>query len=239
MLSFILSFCLFQFRILPKGSPGAPANAPYGFTYTSFTLNVPEYLRWLVHELQRPDGSLPPVRISRCMTLHSLQTVQYLQPDAKLIINATGLGASDLADVRDETVFPIRGQTILVRAPRVDRCVMAVAKPAAYIIPRARSGEVICGGSFDVKQSGTKPDRALKERILASCVALCPELLPEGLSEEEAKSPDAWKKVEVVATNVGLRPSREGGVRVEAESLDLGEGKKLGVVHAYGIGPAG
>lgn len=59
-------------------------------------------------------------------------------------------------------------------------------------------------------------------------------------------------EVDVVSHNVGLRPCRVGGVRVELEEIDLGNvgGKgivpkgierkgKVGVVHAYGVGGAG
>jgi hypothetical protein len=58
--------------------------------------------------------------------------------------------------------------------------------------------------------------------------------------------------VEIVAHNAGLRPAREGGIRIELETRVLGEGKwkdllpkikgskrEVGVVHAYGLGSGG
>lgn len=58
--------------------------------------------------------------------------------------------------------------------------------------------------------------------------------------------------VEIVAHNVGFRPSRQGGCRLDLESIELGNGKREGmqlapksaidkprvgaVLHAYGIG---
>lgn len=60
--------------------------------------------------------------------------------------------------------------------------------------------------------------------------------------------------VEIVGHNVGLRPARHGGARLELEEKTLSnkklllspshvkpvkEGKKVAVLHAYGIGPAG
>ena len=40
------------------------------------------------------------------------------------MVNATGLGAKGLIGVEDHNVYPARGQTILVRAPKVRTCIM-------------------------------------------------------------------------------------------------------------------
>lgn len=45
-------------------------------------------------------------------------------------------------------------------------------------------------------------------------------------------------KVEIISHNVGLRPAREGGARIELERRAV-KGKKVGVIHAYGFGSAG
>lgn len=45
-------------------------------------------------------------------------------------------------------------------------------------------------------------------------------------------------KVEIISHNVGLRPAREGGARIELERRKVG-GRKVGVIHAYGFGSAG
>lgn len=43
---------------------------------------------------------------------------------APLVVNATGLGARTMIGVEDHAVYPARGQTVLVKAPEVSRCVM-------------------------------------------------------------------------------------------------------------------
>jgi hypothetical protein len=79
------------------------------------------------------------------------------------------------------------------------------------------------------------------ERIWREAQELCPELKEEG--------------VEIISHNVGLRPCRKGGIRIEAEEIDLSkagkgvvpgqsmvtgkEGRKGVCIHAYGIGGAG
>ena len=223
-----------DFKVV-EGGDGAGNHA---IKYKSFTISVPLYTKWLVGELtaEKPvllDGRKagPPVNIRRCSTLSSISAVRSIVPDCSLVINATGVGAGDLSDVQDSKVYPIRGQTVLVSVPSFKapnmgaRCVMKLGTPANYVIPRARSGQVILGGSFDVRQSSTTPDKVLAEKIMEECAKLVPEIVPEGKT---------WKDIPVISHNVGLRPAREDGARVELEEI-----RGLTVVHAYGIGPAG
>lgn len=65
----------------------------------------------------------------------------------------------------------------------------------------------------------------MAERILKSCYTLEPRLATKG---------EGWEGIEVVRHQVGLRPAREGGARVELEKREAGA-----VVHAYGFGSAG
>ncbi|SNX86808.1 related to D-amino-acid oxidase [Melanopsichium pennsylvanicum] len=224
-----------NFSVLPDGD-GAGNHA---IRYKSFTISVPLYTQWLVSQLTSPQPKLlnpsragPPVVIKRCSTLQSLSAVRSMVPDVGLVVNATGVGAADLIDVKDKDVYPIRGQTVLVsvpsfKAPSADaRCVMKLGTPANYVIPRARSGEVILGGSFDPRQSSTTPDVALAEKVMQECAKLVPEIVPTG---------GTWKDIKVLSHNVGLRPAREGGARVELQVLSDG----LTAIHSYGIGPAG
>lgn len=193
-----------------------------------------------------------------------------------LVVNATGLGAKSLLGVADDSVYPIRGQTVLVRAPDSWKkvCVMKTethptgdpgevlslsstagcmlivlllaidnASPEpSYIIPRPGSSrDVILGGSFQIDDFNTLPDLSMAERILKKAFILQPGLAKGG----------SWKDIEVIKHNVGLRPARRGGCRVELERRKvgvkvelappsrMGKERVVGVVHAYGIGPAG
>jgi D-amino-acid oxidase len=68
-------------------------------------------------------------------------------------------------------------------------------------------------------------DPNLAHRIAMRCIALAPELT-DGKGIED---------LDVVRHNVGLRPSRHGGPRLEAEEMtDIGL-----VVHNYGIKASG
>jgi D-amino-acid oxidase len=159
-------------------------------------------------------------------------------PPPAAVVNATGILASKLGGVEDRNVFPTRGQTILVR----NECSKMYFRSAGrtndreptYIIPRAYGGGTILGGSrqpddwynrgqkcsFNVYRNG-EVDSNLAQRIAARCIALAPELTG-------GKGPEA---LDIIRHNVGLRPSRHGGPRVEAEIIP---GIGL-VVHNYGI----
>jgi glycine/D-amino acid oxidase-like deaminating enzyme len=61
----------------------------------------------------------------------------------KAVVICAGLGARGLGGVEDQSVFPIRGQTVLVRTPwiKFGRTCSSLDGLYTYIIPR-RSGEV-------------------------------------------------------------------------------------------------
>jgi D-amino-acid oxidase len=124
----------------------------------------------------------------------------------------------------------------------------------AYIIPRP-------GGTYLKDNHSVLPDLSTAQRILRDCYNLEPLLA--------GKDGRGWEDIEVVAHNVGLRPAREGGARIELELRELGNGvgkgvgvgaaagagvgaesttksrsktnkqRQVAVVHAYGFGSAG
>lgn len=74
------------------------------------------YLDWLVKTVEKLGG-----RLER-HTFESIQeSIEYYK-DADTIVNCTGLGSYYLKDVQDHTMYPIRGQTVVVRAPHIKVC---------------------------------------------------------------------------------------------------------------------
>ncbi len=141
-----------------------------------------------------------------------------LQP-FDIIVNCSGMAANRLAGVMDEQMYATRGHMALVRAPLVTHTVTLDCGDAGitYIIPRG-DGTVCLGGTRQEFVSNPLPDPHTVKDIIASCTAL-----DQGL-----------KGAPVIKTWAGLRPSRMGGVRVEASRV---EGKIL--VHNYGHGGFG
>ena len=62
-------------------------------------------------------------------------------------MNATGLGARELAD--DEGMYPIRGQTVLVKgvAESISLWKNDAKGEIAYVLPRRGSGMTVLGGT--------------------------------------------------------------------------------------------
>ena len=110
----------------------------------------------------------------------------------------------------------------------------ALCFPRTHICFLHLGGGTILGGSYQKGNYEPAVDLELSSRIMTRAVALVPELTG-GLGPEH---------LDVVRHNVGLRPLRLGGTRVEKEVLkDVGreaeEGKGLWVVHSYGHGGYG
>ncbi|KAI4153628.1 MAG: hypothetical protein LQ340_002194, partial [Diploschistes diacapsis] len=167
---------------------------------------------------------------------------------ADVVINCTGLGSGKLGGVRDSAVYPARGQIVLVRneAPFM-ACTSGTddgEEEACYVMQRAAGGGTILGGCAQPHNWAADVDPNLAVRIMKRCVELVPELVVGGGGESGA---DMAARLSVVRHGVGLRPCREGGVRLERELVGVagtGEGEReeekgVWVVHNYGHGGFG
>ncbi|KAG7005537.1 hypothetical protein G7Y79_00019g047170 [Physcia stellaris] len=212
----------------PISTSNLPSNTPItsGVSFTTITINVPTHLSSLFSRFTSSGGhfirtSLPTNAGFAAALAHASKLV----PEAPYaFVNATGLGAREL--VPDTNMYPTRGQTILVRGEASKASTFEGIGTINYVIPRKGSGTSVLGGT---KQSGnwdTEPDEETTREILERCKVLAPELL----------SRDG--EFEVLKVQVGLRPSRVGGARVQREVVE-GEGRRWRVVHAYGHSGAG
>jgi D-amino-acid oxidase len=171
-----------------------------GYEFAAPVVRMPVYLPWLLDELAAAG-----VRF-RATTVTDLAAVP-----ADLVVNATGLGARELAE--DKELVGVRGQVVRVADPGLRGWTIDEDHPdgMVYVVPRGT--DVICGGTALEGDESTGPDPAEAERILARCRAVVPEL---------AGAP-------VFGHAVGVRPGRDA-VRLEREG---------DVVHCYGHGGAG
>ncbi|EEA21782.1 D-aspartate oxidase [Talaromyces marneffei ATCC 18224] len=196
-----------------------PAGVAFGIKFTTVTINAPAHCQHLQNLLSQPEyGSVPFIRwrVSR------LQDA-FLSKNTKLVFNCIGNSAITLSGVSDSKCYPTRGQILVVKAPSVKQNIMRHGDGyETYVIPRPLSdGTVILGGYM--QKGNSYPN--VKEEESQSILKRTGELLPVLLNGE----------VEIVRTVVGLRPSREGGARVEQETLSS---EKI-VIHNYGAGGTG
>jgi D-amino-acid oxidase len=148
---------------------------------------------------------------------------------ADLVINCTGISSLKLGGVEDKSVYPGRGQIVVVRNDPGYMCSVSGTDDgpdeAMYMMCRAAGGGTILGGCMQVDNWESQPDPNLATRIMKRCVDLVPELVPEGKGIEA---------LSIIRHGVGLRPMRKGSIRVEKEVID-----GVPVVHNYGHGGYG
>lgn len=210
----------------------SPLPVAAAFRFPAVFVDVPIYLAHLLRHVKALGARCVTVTLPCTGGLAgSLDAAAAAAPfsRAPVFVNALGLAARDI--VPDPAVHPVRGQVLLVKgvaARGVSRQGVddTGAPYIAYAIPRPHSGTTILGGC---RERGAW-EGAADARTTAAIVARAAPLVP-ALRTGHAEVDGGF---EVVGTQVGLRPGRDGGARVEAE--EVGERR---VVHAYGVGGAG
>jgi len=178
---------------LPDFEFVAAADLPPGYgaghRFTSYVVETPIYLPWLMRQIEAAGGELQ---------VHAYADLDEALRDCPQIVDCTGLGAREL--VPDPSVYAVRGQVVRVRNPGLSRVWIDEYSGGGitYIVPR--SHDVVLGGTADEREEDTTPDPARTPGIVARCARLEPALA------------DA----EVLSLAVGLRPARPA-VRLELE----------------------
>ncbi|MDP9003454.1 MAG: FAD-binding oxidoreductase [Verrucomicrobiota bacterium] len=177
---------------------------------SGFALNVPLtdttiYLDYLARRFREAGGE---VHLNK-----RFDRLEDVDPSFDLVINCTGIGAKTLAP--DPELEPHRGQVALVSKIALPYAVVCNDPPLIYAIPR--TNDCVLGGTNDLSDN-LEPDPAATTRILAECSRVLGRELPPVLGEQ-----------------VGLRPFRRLGVRVERAQLRDGRV----VIHDYGHGGSG
>lgn len=212
------------FRVLGKHE--LPAGVAMGTEYETFVLNPPVYLQYLYRRLKHDHG----VAFVR-RTLARLSEATALGRKNAIVVNCTGQGLQWHGGF-DKLSFPIRGQTLLIRPPSGSGAekftITHQLKDGAWLffIPRPLSGGVILGGTKQPGDTLSTP----RDSDTAALVAMGARFFPQLMKTRE----NGEKYFDIVRVNVGFRPARRGGLRVESEVI---EGHR--VVHAYGCGPSG
>lgn len=202
-----------EFRVLDTAE--LSAGAAFAVEFGTVTINAPAYVRWLQDACRDRGVSFEQRAVS---------SLADAQPVSKggVLVNATGLAAREL--VPDAAVYATRGQTVLVRnSTGLRNTLSRVGQDyLSYLIPRpgGATGDeegLIIGGC----QQPHNEDYAVDQRLAADMLQWAREKYPGVFPPEHA--------FEVLKHNVGMRPSRRGGVRVEIDS-------DRRIVHSYGIG---
>ncbi|KAF6744708.1 D-amino-acid oxidase [Ephemerocybe angulata] len=225
-------------------TPSPLEHMPEGDVFNTFTIDVPVYLNYLLARFLSKGG-----RVVRGSVQHIAQIAESGRgfgfapspaPPAAIVVCA-GLGARFLGGVEDANVYPVRGQTVLVRAPWIKhgKTLSGLdAEAYTYVIPR-RSGLVTLGGTLEPDDWNPAPRPETTRSILEHALRLAPELVPPHLRRAGADAAAAPCVEDVlpfvVEEGCELRPARKGGVRLEAGSVKVPlTDRTIPVVYSYG-----
>jgi len=202
-------------------SKDLPEGIKSGCEFTSVCINTAVYLPWLVGQCAARG-----VVFKRAVLKHinEAANMSHTGKKADIVVNASGLLACKLGGVMDSAMYPARGQTVLVRNQASPHMITSSGSDDGddeimYIMNRAVGGGTILGGTYQKGNWDPNPDPNIAVRIMKRAVEAYPELANgKGIAG-----------LDIIRHGVGLRPGREGGVRLEKEQID-----GQWVVHNYG-----
>ena len=213
------------FRVLGADEVGA-AGVRWGCEYRSYCVNVHVYLAWLMARFVRQGGRVEQVSLA-CAAAAFFRHADDADDDAAaadvLVVNCSGANFG-----RDAKMRAVRGQTVLVRNGYGRTVTRQCADGTwAFLIPRpGPGGGTVVGGTKEWDDLEARPRAETRTRLLEAAVRCFPDFVA------------AVDGFEALADNVGWRPWREGGVRIEVEDV-LVKGRTRRVVHGYGAGGRG
>lgn len=198
---------VFGFRNMTDHEMKRFPNHKFGQAFTTLKCECLSYLPWMEKRFRAAGGQI----------LHEKVTDLYkLALNYDAIINCSGVSSRFL--VKDEEVYPVRGQILKVNAPWLKNFIRD-GDGKTYIFPGM--SYVTIGGTRQVGDWRMEVDKEDSEGILERCGRLEPSLRAAQVTEE-------W---------VGLRPGR-ANLRVEREYLQV-RGRQVPLVHNYGHGGCG
>jgi D-amino-acid oxidase len=183
------------------GDDRLPEGFSSGFAVDLPFADMPAYLAWLVRRVHQLGG-----RVQQ----HLVTDLDHVAA-ADCVVNCAGLGAAALAG--DDTLTPVWGQHVIVAAPSVREFVMegGAARDYISVVPHGRG--VLLGGVRRPGRNDLTPDPSIADQTVARAAVAMP----------------AVADAAVLGIEVGLRPGRPDGVRLEAEQVG-----STTVVHNYG-----
>ena len=205
-----------DFRVLDQKE--LPDAVKWGCEYQAYCVNVPVYCRWMMRKFQHQGGRILRHRLEDPKA--AFEVAQRLDlKGTKIVVNCSGRNFD-----KDPRMKIIRGQTVLVKQ-QYHKTVTRQSSDGSwsFLIPRPSGGGTIVGGSKEVGDFETRARPETRNALLRQAVKNFPDFVAD------------ITDFVVVRDNVGRRPWREGGLRIEPEVMVDGRV----IVHGYGAGGRG
>lgn len=216
-----------DYKIL--GKEELPDGIRFGTLFTGVVISVPIYLNLLLSKVL--EMGITVKRIKALKSVIEARNIHSSGKEADLVINCSGLLAKQLKGFRDSNrTYPVRGQTLHVRNNSAKEMSVESFGPGfenemLYIMPRKEGGSII-GGCFLESFNNTDEDKQLTQRLVERAKKYAPEMFDPGYKNNPTE-------IDIIRVNVGLRPFREQGVRVEIDN------DNSWLIHNYGAGGGG
>ncbi|KAH8588195.1 FAD dependent oxidoreductase [Bisporella sp. PMI_857] len=209
-----------SYQVLAQSAIPATGSHAAGISYDSFAVNPAKYLSYLSSR----SKELGAKHITS--EVQSFTEIFHKFENVRGVINCTGLGATKL--VEDPKLFPTKGQSVIVRGLAHGITTGLGDDWETVIVPRYGTNETFLGVSKVPGDWSLDADESVTQAILQRCKLFAPELLNDN------------GEFEVLSVQVGLRPTRTGGPRVEIQKYrDNNEATNKFVCHNYGHHGAG
>ncbi|EDN06657.1 predicted protein [Histoplasma mississippiense (nom. inval.)] len=201
------------FRVLQADE--MPEGVEFGARYEAYTVDPDVYMMHILRRFKLGGGEARRMRLKSVKEAFEINGHE----KAKIVVNCTGVG------IDDPKSFVIKGQTCLVS----NHCDKTITQQLAdgtwsFLIPRPLNGGTIVGGTKQPNDWSPVPSLAVREQLLKNAAKLYPSIL------------NKQGQFDVIRDIVGLRPARQGGMRLELETLPGGNRK---IAHAYGLAGRG
>ncbi|KAI9893404.1 MAG: hypothetical protein M1814_006701 [Vezdaea aestivalis] len=207
-----------------------PPGAHTGIVYETIVVNVDVYLDALFREIEQLGAEthttqLPIKKGLEAVVDTAVQIAGIRDGEKTIIINALGLAAGKLC--KDDKVYPVRGQILLVKGEVGEGHGWIWDDRVAFIMPRPEQGVSLLVGPKEQHNWSEEPTVSILDTLKEDCKVLVPQLL------------NANGEFEILRTQIGRRPARKGGARVEVEPTMAGAAEQINMIHSYGHGGAG
>ena len=127
-----------DFQVLEEAK--LPKGAQAGIAYQSFAVAPAVYLRHLYSKCVEAGAKMVTAHVQRVSDAFKVKSLS----SAVGVINCTGLAAREL--VPDDTVYPIKGQTITVRGEASELRARIGGRWDAWVVPHPGTGMSLIGG---------------------------------------------------------------------------------------------
>ena len=205
------------FRVLHSNE--LPKDVLWGCQYDKYCLNPHIYCSWLLNQFLRNGGRCVQRKLDSLDDAFTVAADTLGAAKRPIMVNCSGRNLD-----HDPAIQINRGQTVLVRN-EYHSTPARVMKDGTwcFLIPRPCGGGTIVGGTRESGDWEDQPRSETRRKLLENAVEYFPDFV------------DSVDKFDVVQDNVGRRPLRDGGVRLEIENPTRGPH----IVHGYGVGGRG